>query len=85
VVKPAMSTVLRRLTRLLQTLWKLLLQFVLAWKELAEALPTACRIIWRRVHNIIKEPPRQDSARRCMPVHEKVYRRPDPLIYSQQY
>jgi hypothetical protein len=42
-------------------------------------------VIVRRLEGLLGRRPRGDSARRCMPVHEKVYRRPDPMIYSQYY
>jgi hypothetical protein len=75
----------RQLTLILASLGRLLLHLVVAWKRLAEAMSLTWEIIWRRIRNVIEEPRRRDSALRCIPVREKVYRRPDPLIYSQQY
>ncbi len=64
---------------LLELLWNLVLGWLLSFLR---ALPLLKAIIGRRIG---RERPRGDSARRCMPVFEKVYRRPDPLIYSQSY
>jgi hypothetical protein len=75
----------KRLKRLVHSLLGLLANLLLAWLELLRALPLAKAIIGRRLRFLCKDRPRRDSARRCIPVHEKVYRRPDPLIYSQQY
>jgi hypothetical protein len=75
----------KRVKRLVHSLLGLLANLLLAWLELLRALPLAKAIIGRRVRFLCKDRPRRDSARRCIPVHEKVYRRPDPLIYSQQY
>jgi len=77
--------VLRRLRRFFHLLLELLSNLFLSWLELLRAVPLAAAIIGRRLRFLSKDQPRRDSARRCMPVHEKVYRRPDPLIYSQQY
>src|SRR5215207_9430900 len=75
----------QRLTRLLHALLELLRNLLLSWLELLRALRLVKTMIGRRVRFLFRDRPRRDSARYCMPVREKVYRRPDPLIYSQRY
>jgi hypothetical protein len=75
-----------RIARLAASLVELLRLVIFGWLEvLRRELPTFKAIVLRRLEAIFRERPRRDSARRCMPVHAKVYRRPDPLIYSQLY
>jgi hypothetical protein len=80
-----MTTVYKRLKLLFHALLELLRNLLLGWLVLLRALPLLKAILERRLRPLFVDRPRRDSARRCMPVHEKVYRRPDPLIYSQQY
>src|SRR5262245_1254265 len=68
--------------RFLRSLLGLLKNLVLAWIAAFRALPLAKAILKRRLHC---NRPRRRSASRCVPVHEQVYRRPDPLIYSRSY
>lgn len=78
-----MDTPLARLLRLLRVLLELVWNLLLGWLlSFFRALPLLKAIVRRRIG---RERPRGDSARRCMPVFEKVNRRPDPLIYSQSY
>lgn len=71
--------------RFLHALLELLRNLLVAWLALLRALPVVGAGIHRRLRFLHRDRVRGDSARHCMPVHEKVYRRPDPLLYSQKY
>lgn len=81
-----MTQIQPMLKRLAATLEELLKLAAIGWVRLVvNALPILLAIIRRRLPGLCRERLRRDSARKCMPVHAKVYRRPDPLIYSQTY
>jgi hypothetical protein len=78
---------MRRLLRSLAGLAKLI------WESLRDAIPLLIRLLrrlcallhaWWRRHRL-PERERRRSRDRCVPIHEPAFKRPDPLIYSQQY
>ena len=74
------------IARFTASLEELLQLVIFGWlRVVMRELPTFQAVVARRLSALCRERPRRDSARRCMPVYAKVYRRPDPLIYSQTY